>query len=402
LKRPGVCILGGGFAGLACANALDARRFAVTLVDARRSFEFLPNIHEILSGVKRPAGVRLPLAEAMGGAGHHFVHARATAIEPARHRLHLGRTRIDADYLVVATGAVDADYGVSGVAEHALGFKSAAAVDAIRARLRRIADTSESRVTVIGGGLEGIEALGEILRAYRGRLRRITLVEARSRLLADSRRAVHEHLAALCANHGVELIFNDRVKRITAKTVLLESGRRLRSHATIWTGGPAPAPLLSESGLARPGAWATVKASLEHEEFVQVFVVGDAAQAPQSISKQAYHAIDMGRCAAANIERHARGKRLHRYRPSPRPTLLSFGDLDTLLITSRGALAGPALATGKEAVFAGVMADLDRRHIHERGTAVLDRSLQASKRLLWPALRDPRALRRGARLRALL
>ncbi|MEM9759599.1 MAG: FAD-dependent oxidoreductase [Pseudomonadota bacterium] len=401
MNRPEVLIVGGGFAGLACANGLDAGRFAVSLVDARRAFEFLPNIHELLSAVKRPADLRLPLQEAMQAQGHRFVHGRVSSLDPASRQIRVGRRRMTADYLVLAPGAVDADYGIEGVRQHSLGFKSVDELRAIRRRLQAMAGGPASRVVIIGGGLEGVEGLGEILRAYEGRLRSVVLVEAQQRLLPGNRPGVHKHLARLCAQHDVTLHLGDPVRRITAKTVLLTSGRRLRSDATIWTGGPAPPPLLAAAGLAREGEWAPVKATLEARGFPRVFVAGDASAPPAPLRKQAYHAIDMGRSVAANISRHAQGERLRRFRPAGKPTLLSFGDIDTLLLTERLGLAGPALAAGKEAVFATVMAGLDRRDARRRGGAVLERSLRASQRLLWPSIRDLGKLRRGTRLKTL-
>jgi hypothetical protein len=84
--RPRVLILGGGFAGLAAATELRADRFDVTLVDRRRAFEFLPNIHELLSGVKSPELLRLPLDEVVERAGHRFVRDTVTAIDRLRTR----------------------------------------------------------------------------------------------------------------------------------------------------------------------------------------------------------------------------------------------------------------------------------------------------------------------------
>ena len=54
--------MGGGFAALSAGLALDSERHDVTLVGATRWLEWLPNIHELLSGVKTPERRRLPLA----------------------------------------------------------------------------------------------------------------------------------------------------------------------------------------------------------------------------------------------------------------------------------------------------------------------------------------------------
>ncbi|MBT8082633.1 MAG: FAD-dependent oxidoreductase, partial [Gammaproteobacteria bacterium] len=53
-----IVIIGGNFAGLVAASRLS-RDHEVTVVDARADFEWTPNIHEMLSGVKERAGVVL-------------------------------------------------------------------------------------------------------------------------------------------------------------------------------------------------------------------------------------------------------------------------------------------------------------------------------------------------------
>ena len=51
--------------------------------DSSDSFEWLPNIHELLSGVKRPAILRLPSSRLIARTGHRFVRATVAAIDPS-------------------------------------------------------------------------------------------------------------------------------------------------------------------------------------------------------------------------------------------------------------------------------------------------------------------------------
>jgi NADH dehydrogenase len=409
MTRQRVLILGGGFAGLACANTLSSRDFDVTLVDRKADFEFLPNIHELVSAVKTPGQLKLPLAACMRAAGHRFIRGEVRDLDPATKTLIVGaRRKLSADYLVVAAGSADADYGVPGVSDNSLGFKSVQQCQAIHRQLQhvtgagRVSGSKQApRIVIVGGGLEGIEALGEVLRRYRNRALRISLVEARPSLLPEMPAAVGRHIAGHCAQWNVELITGDAVTRITPRTVLLKSGRRLQSAATIWTGGPTPPPLLAEAGLCDTRQWAPVNDWLEHREFAGVYIAGDAAGLEQPINKQAYHALDMGRCVAGNIERAARGRRGRRYRPAAKPTLLAFGDLDTVLISERLTLAGPALAAAKEAIYAAVMAQLDQRAPQDRLFAALGRGREATRQLLWPSVNNWKSLRRQAQLQRL-
>ena len=116
---------------------------------------------------------------------------------------------------------------------------------------------------------------------------------------------------------------------------------------------------MAGSGLAPEGAWAGVNDSLQSDDHEEVFVVGDAADVPTGIAKQAYHALDMGECVAANVARLLDGRELVPYRPSPKPMLISFGDLTCFMVVGERVVSGAALSAAKEAVFELVMAQLD-------------------------------------------
>lgn len=394
-ERARVLILGGGFAGLAAALAIRSDRFAVTLVDRRRAFEFLPNIHELLSGVKSPELLRLPLDEAMQRAGHRFIRDTVTAIDPEEASVSLRRRRapIGYDALIVAFGGIDATRGVPGVEEHALPFKSVDECARIGDRLAHLARRKRGGdVVVVGGGLEGVEALGEILRAWRESALRVHLVEARERLMPDAPASLDAHVRELCAPFDVSFHMGSPVERIEEQAVVLRDGQRLHSDLTIWTGGPAPPPLLAESGLAEPGEWAPVRPTLQSARHANVFVAGDSADPPERIAKQGYHALDMGACAARNAQRLLEGRRLVDYAPSGKPALVSFGDLTCFLVVDDRALAGPALAAAKEAVFELVMAQLDARPARQRVPRAIERAHRAVRSLLWPNVSSPSRL----------
>ncbi len=390
--RPRVVILGGGFAGLAAAARLPAS-VRVTLVDRTRHFEFLPNIHELVSGVKTPRLLRLPRDRIVRGAGHRLVRADVEGIDLAARRVHVeGRRPIPYDALIVALGGVNASHGVPGVESHALPFKSVDECARIGRRLEDLARAGGRHpVVIVGGGLEGVEALGEVLRRWRRRdCLRVQVVEARERLLPEAPASLDRHLRRLCRDHDVSIHVDARVAEVRADSVRLEDGRVLEAAATIWTGGPVAPPLLAASGLApAPGAWAPVEPSLLSTADDDVLVVGDAAALPEPLGKQAYHALDMGRHAADNAARLLRDRPLRRFRPSGKPMLVSFGDLSCFLVAGGRALAGPPLGAAKEAVFELVMAQLDRRPLLDVAPAVLRRAQRAGLELLWPALRSP-------------
>ncbi len=389
--KPRILIVGANFAGIAAAQHLD-RRYDVTVIDRSPWFEWLPNIHELLSGVKRAADLRLPRARLVRRAGHHFVTAEVVRIDARRgNALLAGGRSIEFDACIVAVGGVHDTFGVRGAEQHALAFKGVddcAGIGREIARLRRRGDRAHRpQVVIVGGGLEGIEGLGEILRGERRRRSLdITLVEAGPRLLPDMPATLDARVRAHCAAFDVRLLTHTRVTAVTPRRVRLDSGELLRSDLTIWTGGSAPAPLLRASGLAaRAGQWADVTAALQSRRHANVFVIGDAAALPSPLSKQAYHALDMGECAADNVSRWLSGRPLRRFRAAPKPMLVAFGDLDTFLVAGRSVVASTALAAAKESIYQLTMTQLDPPLAPATLRAATNRLRRGARQFVLPA-----------------
>ena len=396
--KPRVVVLGGGFGGLSCALGLPAADFDVTVIDQKPHFEFLPAIHELVSGRKTPTSLRLSLKSVLESRGHRFKRALITSIDADGHRVFCATRELEYDYLVVALGAADTDFGIPGVRKHTLGFKSveqcAAIGKAIKAASRRSKPTP---VTVIGGGFEGIEAIGEILRGCPADRLQLSVVDAAPRLLSSAPAAVSRHLENRCAEYGVTMRLGQPVARVMPKTVELADGTRFRSQITIWTGGSQTQPVIEASGLLassgesssqsiRGQKWVPTTKTLIHPNHSNIFCIGDTANLEPTIAKQAYHAMDMGSHCASNLVRMANGRRARVFKPSTKPQLVAFGDIDTVLLTNTTCLASPTLGLLKEAIYQGVMAQFDQRRPGPRIQGILGRLNLSRGAYRWPAI----------------
>jgi NADH dehydrogenase FAD-containing subunit len=402
--RKKVLIIGANFAGLACAVKLSSR-FAVTVIDSSPHFEFLPNIHELLSGVKTAELLRLPRARILHRLGHRFVEDTVTGIDASSGvaSTAAGET-FDFDACVVAVGGVNNTYGLPGVEQFTLPFKSVKDCALIGSRLEELVQTGKSKsVVIVGGGLEGIEALGEILRRYRHCSNlSLHLVEGSNALLPGRSSALGRDIRRRCGSYPVTFHMGDQVEAVTKTRVKLTSGKSLKADLTLWTGGAAPAPLLFASGLSeRRDAWAAVDPSLQSHAFANVFVIGDAASLPFAVSKQAYHALDMGSHAAGNVQRFLAGSSLRPFKPGPEISLISLGDIDTYLVIGKRVFAGPALAPAKEIIFQANMAKLDPPLRLPAAMELQARYWQGIRELALPLLWPPVSWARRARLRKL-
>ncbi len=390
-RRHEIVIVGANFAGLSAALDLPSD-CDVAVIDPEPWFEWLPNIHELVSGVKKPSDLRLPRREILASAGHRFVQGRFVGIDSKRKALRLDDgTTIQYEHCVLALGGVGNDFGVPGAARFGMHFNNVAECDAIGKRLKRLAARKGPlSVIVVGGGFEGIEALGEVLRRYRGRDGlQIHLVEVGGRLMPEGPPAVDEMIRRRLIGMPVRLHCGKRVIRVTATGVTLDDGERISGDITIWTGGAKAPDVVADAGFdASRAGWIQVRKDLSCRGFPGVFAAGDVADVPRPIAKQAYHAIDMGRHAARNILRRRAGRKTLPFSPAPKPMLVAFGDLDTFLMTESKVVAGPGLAAAKEAVFQATIAGFDRLASVGGLQRAKERGVRAISELVFPKLRS--------------
>lgn len=402
-ERKRIAIIGGNFAGLTAAIELS-RRHAVTVIDPSRHFEWMPNLHEVLSSVKTPQGLRLDRAAIVKQAGHRFLRDRVTLLQPARCRLTTaGGRELAFDACIVAVGALWNTHHVPGVARHAMPFRTVADGLAIEQRLRALVQQGRPlRIVIAGGGISGVEALGEILRRYRGEASlSVEVIEAGARLLPGLAPALDADLRRLCEPYAVRFRTATTIAAVSAKGVRLADGTRLRSELTLWTAGLAAPALLREAGLARPPqVWAEVHQTLQSRYFDNTFVVGDAAQLPHAVGKQAYNAIDMGALAAANVTRFLEGRALKPFKPAPKPVLIAFGDLQTYLVAGRTVVASKVLAGAKEGVYQVFMAQMTPGGMATSLPAAAGRLWRSWRRLAVPQLLSLADFRKLPDLRA--
>jgi len=357
-----IAIVGANFAGLAAALRIP-KSHRVTVLDPNPDFEFLPNIHELLSGVKRPQDLRLSKKALLNRRGHRLVTERVYDLNLAsRWLITSSGDKLSYDICVVAIGGADQTQGVFGDNPSAMPFKTVSQCAAIGESLAEKASGNEPfSVVVVGGGLEAIEALGEILRRYRGLKRlQLHLVESGNRLLPGTSFVLDKQIRKYCERFGVAVHTNQRVSSIEPQRVLLDNGAILPGDLTICTGGIRPPDELYRWKLtSSQDRWAQVDETLLAVGRTDVFAIGDAVQFPKPLAKQAYHALDTGMHVAMNIERISKGKLPLPFRPAQKPMIISFGDLDTFLVSDRVVLAGRGLAALKEAIYQYNMTRLD-------------------------------------------
>ncbi|KAK3013381.1 hypothetical protein RJ639_010050 [Escallonia herrerae] len=189
IRKPRVCILGGGFGGLYTALRLeslvwpDERKPQVLLVDQSECFVFKPMLYELLSGEVDSWEIAPRFSELLENTSVQFFQDRVKVLRPSDHIGMNGPTRIgcggtvhlesgllvEYDWLVLALGAESKLDVVPGAKEFALPFSTLE--DAYLRTLERTNFAKESpiRVTVVGCGYCGVELAATVSERLRDR-----------------------------------------------------------------------------------------------------------------------------------------------------------------------------------------------------------------------------------------
>jgi NADH dehydrogenase len=136
-QKPRVVILGAGFGGLTAAKKM-ADFASVTVVDRHNFQTFLPLLYQVSTAGLAADHVAHPIRGALRKTDVQFQMGSPVSIDHEKKSLTLDNKQVlDFDYLVVALGSANTDFGIPGVVEHALGMKSVHEATTIRAKVMR-------------------------------------------------------------------------------------------------------------------------------------------------------------------------------------------------------------------------------------------------------------------------
>lgn len=241
MTRIQVVIIGGGYAGTLAANRLRQHPDVdITLVNPRPEFVERIRLHQYVAGT---GTATIDYPELLGD-GVRLLVDSATRIDAADRRVELASgTVLRYDFLIYAVGSTGAiTPTVPGAAEFAYSISEFESATRLLARLGELA--SDAPVTVVGGGLTGIEAASELA----GQGRPVTLVCGEMlgpSLHAAGRRSVVKALRKL----GVD-VREAVVAEVRPDALVLRDGTVLPSAVTVWTAGFGVPDLAAASGLA--------------------------------------------------------------------------------------------------------------------------------------------------------
>lgn len=264
-----IVVLGAGYSGqMAARLAARAKDTAVTLVNDRDRFVERVRLHQLASGQDLR---ERPLSDLVAGTGIRLVIDRAERIDLDGKAVVLaGGERLPYDTLVYALGSRMDLGAVPGAAEYAYTVAVAEEAERLRARL-----TDGDVVTVVGGGLTGIEAATELAEQRPELKVRLVTGGVLGAALSEKGRA---HLRRAFARLGIEVRDDVAVTEVLADGVVLAGGEHVPSDVVVWTTGFTVPSVARAAGLAVDGhGRMVVDDTLRSTSHPDVYGIGDAA-----------------------------------------------------------------------------------------------------------------------------
>ena len=285
-----VVILGGGYGGLTVAHDLLQGELpddvSLVLVD-RMPFQGLKTeYYALAAGTVAESEIRVafPVDPRLS-----VTYGEVTAVDPARQLVHIeGRDPLAYDWLVLALGCTDNYHGIEGAEAHSLSLQT---LSGTRRTYQRLNDVKPyGQVTIVGGGLSGVEVAAE-LRESRPDLN-IRILDRGPSILSSFPDKLQRYVAEWFIEHEVEM--RGHVSLFRLEEGLLHDANNpepITTDATVWTAGIQPVPIVQKLQLPKDKQGRLI-INPYHQlpDYENVFVVGDCASLPFSPSGQAAEA----------------------------------------------------------------------------------------------------------------
>lgn len=333
--RPRVVVIGGGFGGLHAAMALGNQDVDVTIVDRRNYHLFQPLLYQVALAVLSPGDIGQPIRSIV----RKYRNVQVLMEEvvgfdvPSRIVQLKSGTKLEYDYLIVATGATHSYFGKDEWAALAPGLKTFEDAIEIRRRVllafelaeREMMETGQHpalNFVIIGGGPTGVElagAISDITRLYMTKdFRRIDPSSAQITILEGSPNILGMYPPDLQASARRQLESLGVTLRTGAHVTDIQPGyvkvgdERIDSVCTLWAAGVQASPLGKLLGVETDKRGCVlVDPFLNPKDMPNVFICGDLAHVEQDgkqVPGVAQPAMQMGIYAAKRILDIAHGR----------------------------------------------------------------------------------------------
>ena len=332
---PRVVILGGGYGGVYTALRLQkaAKRGELELSLISRDNYFLsqPMLAEVVSGSIEPPHIVNPIRRLLPQASFHQAEIVSIETDSRNVVINYGGdsthfNRIPYDHLVIAVGSSTDLSKLTGMAEHALPFKTLGHAFKLRNHLIGVLEEAEVEANatlkrelltflVAGGGYTGVEVAAEMNSFMQEAAKsyphieqddiKVILLHRGARILPVLDKKLAEFSHVVLERHGLEIRLGISIEAATARSAILDDGDVIPTRTLVAAIGSAPNPLLDKTTvkLGQRGR-VIVDKTLAVPGHPGLWAVGDCAAVPDgdgTCPPTAQYALKQAQHLARNI-----------------------------------------------------------------------------------------------------
>lgn len=305
-----IVVLGAGYAGVLTAKHLEKQikkakkreEIKVTLVDKNSYNTMLTELHEVAADRVPEVAIKMELSKIFAHREVEVVQDSITNMDFENKKLVGDKGTYNYDYLVVATGSRQGFFGIEGAEENSFSLWSFDDAVKIKNHIREkfTQATYEKdiekrknllRFYVVGGGLSGVEMVGELAEWVPYLCEEffidekdveVNIVELGNSILGILPEKIQIKAVKRLNKMKVNVLTNTKVCKVGKDFISLDEGNdncvNYNSQTVIWTGGTQGSEVVQNSKIGAKGARGN---RIEVNEFLQyvgdesVYVVGD-------------------------------------------------------------------------------------------------------------------------------
>ena len=332
-----VVIVGGGFAGLGCAQQLaDHDDVEITLIDRNNYHQFQPLLYQVATSLLSGSDIAHSLREVFADRDNVDVKlAEISAVDIAAKTV----TSTDGgtwtgDALVLAAGSQPNFFGTPGAAEHSFPLYSLDNATNLRSRILgllehvdrnpKLIERGALNFVIVGAGPTGVEVAGALAdmvnvtvpaeyHSFDAGDARIYLLDHGDAVLKPFSDKAHAYVAKVLTDRKVQLRLSTGVEEVGSGHARFSDGTVVPTRCVIWGGGISAAAVAADCGLAQGrGGRIDAQPDLTYAGTPGVYVVGDIANIAgpdgEILPQLGSVALQSGKAAADNILAEFAGK----------------------------------------------------------------------------------------------
>lgn len=257
--REKIVIIGGGFAGLQLAKALNKKRKKVIVIDKVNHHMFQPLFYQVACGRIEPSNISFPFRKIFQRSRNiQFRMVEVQKILPEQNKIITEDAEFTYDKVVIATGCKTNFFGNSKMQGLTYGMKNTQEAIAIRNNIlltfekliieKRRSDDGNWNIVIVGSGPTGVELAGAFAEMKKDILPRdypnmnfndlqIILISSTEKPLNVMSKEAQEKSELYLKELGVHFMSGEFVTDYDGDQVTMKSGNTIKSNNVIWAAG---------------------------------------------------------------------------------------------------------------------------------------------------------------------